>query len=132
MDTITGNLNNSLCDECKPLILHEGRLRVEQPEWDQSVKANLGPVSKLHERNSCPLCRLVAAYFRAYHDVYSTRPWSGDVSLCWDKSGFYISSLDRYFATIKYIADDISPETDNYCSVRSQCRLINGPRIDVS
>jgi hypothetical protein len=132
MNTSTKYRDHSLSGQCAPLILHDENLRVEQPEWSQSVKANLGPVSKLEERKSCPLCRLVASYFRAYRDLYNVRPWNGDVSLCWDSSGFYVSSIDRYFATIKYIVDDIVPRTDRYCSVRSQCTLVNGPQIDVS
>jgi hypothetical protein len=132
MNTSNEYRDHSLCGQCAPLILHEGKLRVEQPEWSQSVKANLGPVFKLEERKSCPTCRLVASYFRAYRDLYTVHPWNGDVSLCWDKSGFYISSMDRYFATIKYILDDIVPQTDRYCSIRSQCNLVKGPQIDVS
>lgn len=136
MNRPTEYREHSLCDQCAPLILHEGKLRVEQPEWNQRIDARLGPVSKFEERKSCPLCRLVASAFRAHYDLFNNsyvRDFFNydEMYLRWGKRGFSIYSLDR-FAAIRYIVDDIVPQTDKNCSKVSQGRLINASQIDVS
>jgi hypothetical protein len=105
---------NHLCDECKPLILHEGRLLVEQPDLRPWLEAKLGPLSRLHERKSCPLCRLVASSYRVYLDQY-TDTSGEEMTLGWYNSMFKISPQKPNVITIKYIINDIAVASpDNF------------------
>jgi len=118
----------NLCDECKPLNLDEGKLLVEQQRSSRWLVAKLGPLSRLHERNSCPLCRLVASSYRIYLSQY-TDTSGEDMTLGWYNSAFKISPQKPSVVIIKYIIDDIAVASpDNF----SQCRLLNGSQIDVS